>query len=127
MSTEAVSAFGAHSRSKGSTRLVGVFLAHHIGSDPREGCYPSQSLLALETGLSARHIRRCIKELVDLREFEVWQADGDSRTNRKPNRYYMILECPESCDQSPAHRNLPGWHRIEPVDNFSGKVNMADI
>ena len=127
MSTEAVSAFVAHSRSYGSTRLVGTVLAHHIGSDPREGCYPSQALLSAETGFSERHIRRCIQELVDLGEFEVWQADGDSRTSRKPNRYYIKIECPETCDTTAAHRKLPGWKLMQPVDNFSKGANMGDI
>lgn len=123
MSTEAVSAFIAHSRSYGSTRLVGTVLSHHIGADPREGCYPSQSLLSAETGFSERHVRRAIKELIELGEFECFVADGDSRTLRLPNRYYMILDCPDTCDGTAAHRKLPIYKLLtaknKPVDNFS--------
>jgi len=118
LSTEAVSAFVAHSRSYGSTRLVGTVLAHHIGSDPREGCWPTHALLSEETGYSVRHVIRAIKELVDLGEFEVFSANAMNARSKLPNHYYIKLECPETCDGSASHRKLPEWRRLEPVKSY---------
>ena len=62
MSWDAVGHVVAHSRHKGSELLVLILLANHAGSDGWE-CWPSVRLLAAESRITDRQVRRCLRAL----------------------------------------------------------------
>lgn len=101
MSIEAIAAVLHHSRASTSSRLVLVTIAHFEGE---QGAWPSQRTLALMTGLSERSVRRAISELAELHELDVIPDEGAGYGARKTNRYFIILECPEGCDNTVNHR-----------------------
>jgi len=108
MSLEAVAAVLHHSTSTGTSRAVLTALAWHLGDDPEEGCYPSQSRLAKLSGCSVRQVQRNLQKLVDLGEIEMSHHNGIGyRFDRITNRYWINVDCPEGCDGSLSH-NLRG-------------------
>lgn len=108
MSLEAVAAVLHHSTTTGTVRSVLTAIAWHIGNDPEEGCYPSQTRLAKLAGCSVRQVQRNLLKLVELGEVEMSQHNGEGyRFDRITNRYWINLECPEGCDSSLSH-NLRG-------------------
>lgn len=104
MSIEAVAAVLNHSQSKGVSRAVLTAIAWHLGDDPTEGCYPSAARLAKLSGTNTRQVHRAIHNLVELGEIEFQSHEGVGRPDRKTNRYWVILDCPEVCDRSLQHR-----------------------
>ena len=62
MSWDAVSYVVEHSRHKGGELLVLMLVANHAGSDGWE-CWPSVGLLAKESRLTERQVRRCLRSL----------------------------------------------------------------
>lgn len=105
MSLEALSAVLHHSTSTGTARAVLTALAWHLGDDPEEGCYPSQSRLASLAGCSVRQVQRSLTKLVELGEIEMSQHDGIGyRFDRITNRYWITLDCPEGCDGTLSHK-----------------------
>lgn len=105
MSLEALSAVLHHSRSTGTARAVLTALAWHLGDDPEEGCYPSQSRLASLAGCSVRQVQRNLQKLVELGEVEMSQHDGIGyRFDRITNRYWIQIDCPEGCDGTLSHK-----------------------
>jgi hypothetical protein len=108
MSLQAVAAVLHHSTSTGTARAVLTALAWHLGDDPEEGCYPSQTRLAKLAGCSVRQVQRNLQKLVELEEIEMSQHNGVGyRFDRITNRYWITLDCPEGCDGSLSH-NLRG-------------------
>lgn len=108
MSLEAVSAVLHHSHSTGTARAVLMALAWHLGDDPEEGCYPSQTRIAKLSGCSVRQVQRNLQKLVELGEIEMSQHDGIGyRFDRITNRYWILIDCPEGCDGTLSH-NLRG-------------------
>ena len=108
MSLEAVAAVLHHSASTATARSVLTALAWHIGNDPEEGCYPSQTRIAKLAGCSVRQVQRNLQKLVELGEIEMSQHNGEGyRFDRITNRYWITLDCPEGCDGSLSH-NLRG-------------------
>ena len=108
MSLEAVSAVLHHSTSTGTARGILTALAWHLGNDPEEGCYPSQTRLAKLAGCSVRQVQRNLQKLVELGEIEMSQHDGIGyRFDRITNRYWITIDCSEGCDGSLSH-NLRG-------------------
>lgn len=104
MSIEAIAATMNHSKSKGISRATLLALAWHIGEDPTLGCYPSQERLAMLVNTNVRQIQRALSNLVEIGEVETITHDGiGTRADRKTNRYYIRLDCPEGCDNTLAH------------------------
>ena len=105
MSLEALSAVLHHSHSTGTARAVLTALAWHLGDDPEEGCYPSQSRLASLAGCSVRQVQRNLQKLVELGEVEMSQHDGIGyRFDRITNRYWIQIDCAEGCDGTLSHK-----------------------
>jgi len=61
-----------------SVKYVAIALADHAHDDGQEA-RPSQDFLANKTGLSVRHVRRCLKELVELGIIRVVRPAGKGR------------------------------------------------
>lgn len=105
MSIEAISAVLHHSTSTGTARAVLTALAWHTGANPEDGCYPSQKTLAYMSGVSPRQVQRALNKLEEIGEIEVMQHDGTGfRTDRLTNRYWILLDCPDTCDNTLNHR-----------------------
>lgn len=108
MSLEAVAAVLHHSTATGTSRAVLTALAWHLGDDPEEGCYPSQTRLAKLSGCSVRQVQRNLQKLVELGEIEMSHHNGIGyRFDRITNRYWINVDCPEGCDGTLSH-NLRG-------------------
>jgi len=108
MSAKALSMVIHHSQASSTARHVLTIIAWFDGDS---GSWPSQDTIAEKTGLSTRTVKRCISELLELQEIDVIANDGGSSGGRRSNRYVIMLECPESCDGSFAHRRNRGHKR----------------
>jgi hypothetical protein len=119
MSVEALSIVLNHSRAKGASKLVLIGIANHLGPDADDGAWPSQARLASYANISDRAVRDAIDNLVNLGELEVAQAAGHSRSQYKPNRYWLKLRCPDTCDRSLNH------NRVEVFDKQGGTFEQT--
>jgi hypothetical protein len=108
MSIEALSMVMNHSKAAGSAKLVLLGIANHLGPDAHEGAWPSQRRLADYANMSERGVQKCVDKLVALGELSVQVASGHSRSQYKPNLYWVTVECSDDCDRSMGHR------RVEP-------------
>lgn len=104
MSVEAIAVALHHSRAKGTDKLVLLGIANHAGDG---GAWPSHETLARYGNCSITRVKQAIKALVALGEVSVEVRAGgnaDMRNDRRPNRYHVLLACPEGCDGSQKHR-----------------------
>lgn len=107
MGFKAVSAVMHHSQAKGNARLVALAIAHYHDDRGDNGAYPKQETIAKLANVSKRTVQRAIAELVELGELDVLVHRGTGGSyDRQTNRYFIILECSETCDRSLNHRNL---------------------
>lgn len=106
MSIEALSIVLNHSKAKGAAKLVLIGIANHLGPDADEGAWPSQARLASYANVSDRAVRDAIEALEQLGELRKEQAGGHSRNQYKPNRYWIDLRCPDTCDGSLGHNSV---------------------
>lgn len=104
MSIEALSMVLNHSSAVGSSKVVLLGIANHLGPDASEGAWPSQRRLADYANMSERGVQKCIQKLVELGELRVEVAAGNSFDRYKPNRYWITVSCPPDCDKSMSHR-----------------------
>lgn len=103
MSIEAMAIVLNHSRAKGAAKLVLLGIANHINPD-NDGAWPSQAKLAGYANVSDRAVRDAVDQLVDLGELRYQVAGGQSTSQYKPNRYWLLLTCPLECDGTANHR-----------------------
>lgn len=75
MSIAAINAVLAHSKAKGSDRLVLLILATHANDETFE-CYPGHVLLGQEAAMSERNLIYCLKRLEDLGEIGINRGLG---------------------------------------------------
>ena len=61
-----------------SVKYVAIALADHAHDDGQEA-RPSQDFLAIKTGLSVRHIRRCLKDLISQDIIRIVRPAGKGR------------------------------------------------
>jgi hypothetical protein len=103
MSVEALAIVLNHSRARGAAKIVLMGIANHINPD-NDGAWPSQAKLAGYANVSDRAVRDAVDVLVDLGELRYETAAGHSKTQYKPNRYWLTLSCPADCDGTTNHR-----------------------
>lgn len=104
MSVEHMSIVINHSTLRGTQRTVLMILANHHGE---HGAWPSIETLARGANCSPRTVQRAITAAIEAGELEVILQDGgthNTRPDRRPNRYFLLLGCPPECDGSPSHR-----------------------
>ena len=107
MGYRAIAAVLHHSKASGTARAVLTAIAFYHDDQGSNGAWPSQELLAERSGCSVRSVQRALKELVDLGEIDLVTHGGRGKTfDRQTNRYFIILDCPETCDSSLNHKNL---------------------
>jgi hypothetical protein len=105
MSTVEMAAVLHHSKATGSTKLVLMGIAYHMGKDGLNGCWPAQGTLAEYANISVRQVQRSLNALVELGELEVivhgaWAKGSAAQTNV----YYLADLCPDMCDGSLNHK-----------------------
>jgi len=103
MSVEALAIVLNHSKATGAVKLVLIGIANHINPD-NDGAWPSQEKLAHYANCSDRYVRDAINELVKLGELRYESHAGNSRGGNRPNRYWLLLSCPDNCDGTTNHR-----------------------
>ena len=108
MSAKAVQIVIHHSKAKPTARHVLTIIASYDGDS---GSWPSQETISEKSGLTTRTVKRCIAELIELGEVDVIANDGGSNGGRRSNRYVILIECPEVCDKTFAHRPNRGHSR----------------
>jgi hypothetical protein len=105
MSTIEMTAVLHHSKASGSTKLVLMGIAYHMGKDGLNGCWPSQGTLAEYSNISIRQVQRAINTLVEIGELEVITHGAWAKgSNAQTNVYYMTDLCPDTCDGSLNHK-----------------------
>jgi hypothetical protein len=125
VSIEALSIVLNHSKARGAAKVILIGIANHLGPDAHEGAWPSQARLAGYANISDRAVRDAIDALVALGELRVEQAAGPSRNQYKPNRYWINLRCPESCDGTLGHNSRQSPARVEEIDNQGGSFPQS--
>lgn len=108
MSIESMAIALHHSKARGTDKLVLLGIANHDGDG---GAYPSHATLARYANCSVTRVKTAVKRLVELGEIEVFvKAGGDQslRNDRRPNKYLVLLGCPDDCDKSKQHRVTTG-------------------
>jgi len=108
MSSKALGMVIHHSKASATARHVLTIIAWFDGD---AGAWPSQETIAKKTGLTTRTVKRCIAELLELGEIDVVANGGGSNGGRRSNLYVFLLECPDSCDKTFAHRPNRGHLR----------------
>lgn len=125
MSIEALSIVLNHSKAKGAAKVILIGIANHLGPDADDGAWPSQARLAGYANITDRAVRDAIDTLVSLGELRVEQAAGPSRNQYKPNRYWINLRCPESCDGTLGHNSKQDSSRVEETSNQGGSFPQS--
>lgn len=104
MSVESLAVVLHHSKASGTDKLVLIGIANHDGDG---GAWPSVGTLAKYANVSPRSVNRSLDKLRELGEVIVYlQAGGTRHTadHKRPNRYEVLVKCPEGCDRTSAHR-----------------------
>lgn len=104
MSVEHLTVVLHHSRAAGTDKLVLLGIANHAGDG---GAWPAIATLARYANVSTRSATRAIHNLIELGEVHVDANAGGTqgtRKDRRPNRYEVLVRCPENCDRSTQHR-----------------------
>lgn len=121
MSVESLAVVLHHSQASGTDKLVLVGIANHDGDG---GAWPSLGTLGKYANVSVRSVRRSLENLRNAGEVIVYlQAGGTHNTadHKRPNRYEVLVKCPEGCDRTTAHRVKPVEKPlpipVSPVDN----------
>lgn len=92
-----------HSEAEGSARLVLLAIADHDGEG---GSWPSVPTLARMARVSESTVVRARRALVALGELVVHEQQGGTLATAdhlRPNRYEIVLACPEWCDGTARH------------------------
>jgi hypothetical protein len=93
-----------HSRSKGTDKLVLLGIANHYGDG---GAWPTVATLARYANATERTVQRSLSNLVRLGELAIIRQGGGTqhmKDSERPNRYDVLVRCPQLCDGSTQHR-----------------------
>jgi hypothetical protein len=121
VSVEAVAAVLHHSRAKGTDKLVLIGIANHAGDG---GAWPTIDTLGKYAACSRTRVKQAIARLVELGEVSVAVQGGgnsDTRADRRPNRYDVLVACPPECDRTYQHRTN-GGHTGDSRDDERGSL-----
>lgn len=103
VSVEAMALVLHHSRAKGTAKLILIGIANHDGDG---GSWPSIATLAKYANVNESTVRRALRELEELDEIRVHLNAGgthETRGDRRPNRYDLLIACPQTCDRTTKH------------------------
>ena len=128
MSIESIAICLHHSKAAKTEKLVLLGIANHDGDG---GAWPSIATLARYANCSERHVQRAIQSLVELGEIRVVdQAGGndETRRDRRPNLYKVLVRCPADCDGTSQHRTRGDAHvtRSNGVTESNERGDISD-
>ena len=127
MSARAVSMVLNHSESTGTEKVVLLGIAWHMTETEQAGAWPSIERLAQYANVSERTVMRAIAALEEMGEIDVERHSGRSYGGPRTNRYWIMLQCPESCSGDQWHRPFLDLEpKFEVVDNFATR-DILDI
>lgn len=104
MSIEAMALVLNHSTLSGTDKIILLGIANHEGDG---GAWPTIATLARYANVTERTVQRSLQVAVDAGELLIEdQAGGtrETRPDRRPNRYRVLVRCPEGCDGTTQHR-----------------------
>jgi len=104
VSIESIAVCLHHSKSIGTDKLVLLGIANHDGDG---GSWPSIETLAKYANTTERNVTRCIGNLISLGEVTRYTNQGGMahyRNDKRPNRYDVLVRCPDLCDGTTQHR-----------------------
>lgn len=110
MSFGHVDAVMYHALARGTDLVILMGIASHDGDG---GAWPSIARLARYARADERTVRRSLARLVDAGELAIeYQAGGTSETrhDRRPNRYRVLVACPPGCSGAPHHLDRGDAH-----------------
>jgi hypothetical protein len=113
MSIEAMAVVLHHSQAGGTDKVVLLGIANHDGDG---GAWPSVASLVKYARRSRKNVQEAIRRLEDSGEIRCIRNAGglpETPENKRPNRYEVLVRCPEECDGTTNHR-MPGDYGYEP-------------
>jgi len=123
MGYKAMGAVLNHSQATGTDKLVLMAIAYFYDDLGENGAYPSQETLAQMSNCTVRTVQRSLARLVEMGELDTWVHGGRGKSiDRKTNRYWVTIDCPETCDSSFNHRNIP-----DASDQLTRHVRPTDM
>ena len=114
-----------HSRASGTDKLVLLAIANHDGDG---GAWPSVETLSGYCNCSERSVQRSIQRLVEMGELRVTLhggGNGDTRADRRPNRYDVLVGCPDGCDGTTNHRSRGDKSGTDGVTNLAERGDIS--
>lgn len=93
-----------HSKATGTDKVIMLGIANHDGDG---GSWPAVATLAGYANVDARAVKKAIRRLEAIGEVRRHIQDGGTRhmaDYARPNRYEILVRCPENCDRSANHR-----------------------
>lgn len=104
MSVESIAVVLHHSHATGTDKVVMIGIANHDGDG---GAWPSIATLATYARVDPRAVKKAIRRLEAIGEVRRHIQDGGTRhmaDYARPNRYEILVRCPENCDRTSQHR-----------------------
>ncbi len=99
MTSQDMTSVLVHSRAVGTSKLVLLGIAYHMGKDRSKGCWPSKSTLAAYAGVTTRQVSRSLNDLVELGELIIDSRASWKRGNGDfTNIYFLNDLCSDSCE-----------------------------
>lgn len=105
LSIESLAVCLNHSKASGTDKLILIGIANHDGDG---GAWPTIKTLARYANVSERAVQYSLEKLAALGEIEIHVNKGgneNTRSDRRPNRYDVLVKCPDSCDRTQQHRD----------------------
>jgi Helix-turn-helix domain len=112
MSVEHLAIVLHHSAAVGTDKVVMLGIANHDGDG---GAFPAHSTLAKYANVDISNVRKALRKLVAAGELRIEERFTTSPTGavvNQSNRYFILVQCPPTCDRSPQHRINAG-HKSE--------------
>jgi hypothetical protein len=130
MSIESIAVCLHHSKSSGTDKLVLLGIANHDGDG---GAWPSIETLAKYANTTERNVTRCINNLISLGEVTRHTNQGGMahyRNDKRPNRYDVLVRCPNECDGTTQHRlrgDIQGNGMTHTENGVTSRVERGDV
>lgn len=126
MSVESLAIVLNHSRASGTAKLILIGIANHAGDG---GAWPAVETLASYANIKRRAVQNHLRTLVDLGELAITYNGGgthDLRGDQRPNRYDVLVECPDDCDRTTNHRPRNGVQKRAPREVVDGVQDRTE-
>lgn len=93
-----------HADVRGTDKVILLGIANHDGDG---GAWPSVATLAKYANVTTRNVQKSLRELERLGLIRSYIQGGglvSHPDSKRPNRYEVLVRCPEGCDRTSQHR-----------------------